>query len=249
MKGKLAAVLLIAIAALAAGVLAIASGGSADGAATPAAKPKKPIPFEQHDLFIEYNATDGDAGLQLNLDAENWKKFTLRDPRGRVLVNMTARGRLSHPPHGLSELFFEASEPPFTQVPFRRFKRLFPEGTYRFSGIAGNGRRMTGSDRLSHLIPGAPHVISPTRGAQVDPNGFRVSWDPVRSPAGVKIVSYQVTVKLGKRELSMYLPATATSVAIPGEFLEPGKPLEAEVLARESSGNQTITALPPFRTR
>src|SRR4249919_1632489 len=130
---KLTVVALLSFAALSAGTVAAVGGGSR-GAAIQSAQ-QKPIPFEQHDLFIEYNATDGDAGLQLNLDGENWKQFTLIDPKGNTLVNLHAQSRLSHPPNGLSELFFEASEPPFTEVPFSKFKRLFPEGVYRFRGL------------------------------------------------------------------------------------------------------------------
>jgi hypothetical protein len=91
-------------------------------------------------------------------------------------------------------------------------------------------------------------VTFPTAGAQVDPHGFAVTWAPVTRPAGVDIVTYQVIVDQGSRELSMYLPATATSATIPGEFLEPGTRVGLEVLARERSGNQTITEVPPFRT-
>jgi hypothetical protein len=47
----------------------------------------------------------------------------------------------------------------------------------------------------------------------------------------------------------MYLPPTATSVTIPAEFLEPGTKADGEILARERSGNQTITELPSFRTK
>ena len=66
---------------------------------------------------------------------------------------------------------------------------------------------------------------------------------------GVKIINYQVIVNQGDRELSMYLPPTATSATIPGEFLEPATETGGELLAREKSGNQTITAFPSFRTK
>lgn len=226
--------------------LASASGGSAaNGIARSSAA--KPIRFEQHDLYIEYNATAGDAGLQLGADAENWKRFTLYDTQGNVLIHIASRGRL-HDPSGLSELFLEASEPSFESVPFAVFKRRFPEGTYRFSGITNKGHTLVGSDHLSHLIPGAPIVTSPTEGALVDPNGFTISWEPVTKPVGVRIVTYQVIVNQGDRELSMYVPPDVTSVSIPGEFLEPGTETGGEVLARDQSGNQTITALPSFTT-
>ena len=248
MKRRIGAVLLVTAAALSVGTFVAVSGGASDAPGR-SVEAKKPIRFEQHDLFIEFNATDGDAGLQLNLDGENWKRFRLRDPKGRVLVDLGAHGRLSRPPNGLSELFFEASEPPFTEVPFGKFKRLFPEGTYRFTGVAGDGRRIVGSDHLSHLIPKAPRVTFPTKGAQVDPSNLKVSWEPVTSPAGVRIVSYQVIVSQGKRELSMYLPPSATSAGIPREFLEAGTRTGGEVLARERSGNQTISEIPPFKTK
>jgi hypothetical protein len=57
-----------------------------------------------------------------------------------------------------------------------------------------------------------------------------------------------VTVVQGDRDLDMELPGSATSASIPGQFLEPGTKSELEVLSREKSGNQTITAL-EFRTR
>lgn len=226
--------------------LASASSGHSrsDAAHSPMAKP---IRFEQHDLYIEYNATDGDAGLQLGVDAESWKRFTLYDTEGRVLIHVGSRGRL-HSPFGLSELFLEASEPSFAQVPFATFKKRFPEGTYRFRGVTDSGRKLVGKDQLSHLIPAPPNVTSPMEGALVDPDGFTVSWGPVTKPAGVRIVTYQVIVNQGNRELSMYVPPDITSVSIPGEFLEPGTKTGGEILARDVSGNQTITALPSFRT-
>jgi len=231
---------------LGAGGLASASSGRA-GNEVARVSANKPIRFEQHDLYIEFNATAGDAGLQLGADAENWRRFTLYDTAGKVLIQIGALGRL-HRPFGLSELFLEASEPAFADVPFNVFKRRFPEGTYRFKGVTMNGRTLVGSDRLTHLIPRAPRVTSPTEGAFVDPNGFTVSWDPVTKPVGVQIATYQVIINQGDRELSMYVPPDVTSVTIPGEFLEPGTKTGGEILARDKGGNQTITALPAFRT-
>jgi hypothetical protein len=242
-----AAVLLVTSAAVSAGGVAACGAGGASSRSAAAAT-REPLRFEQHELYIEYNATDGDAGLQLAADAEDWKRFELLDTNGRRLMDVHARGRLRRP-FGLSELFLEASEPPFRKVPFRIFKKRFPNGRYYFRGVAGNGRRMVGSDRLSFVVPAAPKVTFPTKGARVDPDGFKVSWEPVTGPAGVKIVTYQVIVNQGSRELSMYLPPSATSATIPGEFLEPARKTAGEILAREKSGNQTITALPRFTTK
>ncbi len=47
---------------------------------------------------------------------------------------------------------------------------------------------------------------------------------------------------IGKFGLSMYLPASVTSVAIPDGFLESGTAYNWEVLAIEESGNQTLSS-------
>jgi hypothetical protein len=248
MTRRRALVALLLAFVVAAATACASRGGSATNDPSAQAAKSKPLRFEQHELYIEYNATDGDAGLQLAADAEDWKRFTLLDTKGKVLIDVRAKGRLRRP-FGLSELFLEASEPPFGKVPFTRFKRRFPNGTYRFRGIASDGRRLAGADRLSFVVPAAPKVTFPTKAARVDPDGFKVTWEPVTRPRGVRIVTYQVIVNQGSRELSMYLPADATSATIPGEFLEPRTRTGGELLARERSGNQTITALPAFRTK
>ena len=208
---------------------------------------QKPIRFTRSDLFIEINATDGDAGLQMNLDGEDWRRLTLRDPRGRILMDVTGQGRLSG--YGLTGMTFESSEPPFDEVPFRRFRARFPEGRYTFSGTTVEGRRLIGSDRLTHDVPRRPVVLAPARNAVVDPAGLVMRWQPVTRPRGIRIVRYLVivTADADDRELSMDLPRNATSAAIPAEFLARGAEFRVEVLARERGGNQTITEV-AFKT-
>jgi hypothetical protein len=119
MRRRLWAVgLLLALAAVSGGVVAASGVGGTSGQSAAAAN-RTPLRFEQHELYIEYNATDGDAGLQLAADAEDWKRFTLLDTDGKVLIEVGATGRLRRP-FGLSELFLEASEPPFTRFHSRR---------------------------------------------------------------------------------------------------------------------------------
>jgi hypothetical protein len=47
----------------------------------------------------------------------------------------------------------------------------------------------------------------------------------------------------------MDLVPAVTSVAIPAAFFEPGAKYDLEVVARESSGNQTVTEVPFTTTR
>lgn len=225
--------------ALTGAVAGAVQAGSGDGGKAAA---RNAIEFEAHDLYIETNSTDRDAGLQLFLDGEEWRHFKLLDTNGDTMIDLNTKGKVRKV--GLSELFLEASEPSFDEVPLSKFKRQFPEGKYRFRGETPDGRKMVGADRLSHLIPDGPNLTFPTKDSTLDPDGFVVTWDPVTTPAGVDIVTYQVIVEQGKREFSMYLPGDATSGTIPGEFLEPDTKTAGEVLAREKSGNQTITQFP-----
>jgi hypothetical protein len=158
-----------------------------------------------------------------------------------------ARGRLRN--FALTELFFEPAEPAFDEFPFRRFKKRFPEGKYTWSGRTVVGRKLVGSDRLSHVVPDGPVITFPTPGAQVDPDGFTITWEPVTTPAGVEIVRYIVIVDQGSRSVELELDDSATSADVPGQVLEPGAEVGGEVLAKDRNGNQTITALPRFRTK
>jgi hypothetical protein len=87
MKRKVAAnvgavALLITFAAVSAGAVGAGGGGGVSGAATQAAKQMKPIQFEQHDLFIEYNASAGDAGLQMKSTERTGSGSSSSTPRG-----------------------------------------------------------------------------------------------------------------------------------------------------------------------
>jgi hypothetical protein len=242
MGRRVGVVALLAALAAAASAVAVAApgGGDASGRAK-----KKPIPYEINDLFIETNATDGDIGLQLLADVDEWDKFTLRDPKGRkLMMKAKTKGRLRG--WGLTELFWETAEPEFSEVPLREFKKRFPAGKYRFRGRSVDGRRIVGSDRLTHVIPAGPVITSPSKNEEVSANNLTVSWEPVTKPAGVDIVTYQVIIVQQPVEVvTLNLGADVTSVKIPSEALTPGAPdTKVEVLAKEKSGNQTISEVP-----
>jgi hypothetical protein len=232
-------VVLIGVAAASAAAVATAVDGGGE------ASKRKPIKYADANLFIETNATDKDIGLQLFADAEAWDSFKLFDPKGRVLMQKAStEGRLEG--WGLTEFFWETEEPEFSEVPVKKFKKRFPAGTYTFRGQTVDGRRLVGSDRLSHLIPAGPVVTAPTKGEVLDRANVVVSWEPVTKPAGVKIASYEVIIEQGERSLDVRLPPEVTSVSIPPEFFTPGAKALGEVLAKERSGNQTITSIPRF---
>lgn len=237
--------LLALLGAMAAIVAAFLATGSS---ATTARASAKPIKFAETQLFVELNSTDGDAGLQLELDGEPWAKVAIDGPDGRRILDITARGTLEG--YGLTALTFESSEPPFDKHPLQQFKKLFPEGVYPFSGTTVEGKEMRGAARLTHTFPAGPVVTAPTEDAVVPRDAVVIRWKRVNRPAGVKIVSQQVIVSADGPggTLDVELSPTPTSFTVPAEFLKPRSDYKVEVIAREKSGNQTITAV-PFRTR
>jgi Fibronectin type III domain len=230
MKRRLAAVALLPLAGVAA--------ASAQPDARPAAKP---VRLADATMIVEVNATDGDAGLQVFLDGDPWRSMRVFAPSGRKIVDVATKGRLKR--YGLTELFSESSEPPFDQFPLARFKRLFPEGRYRFAGTTIAGKRLVGSARLSHDIPDGPEITSPGAEATLPRDGVVAAWRPVAERNGVDITGYRAIVEREDplRVFNADLPASATSVTIPREYLEPGTDYKLEVQAIEASGNQTLT--------
>jgi hypothetical protein len=201
------------------------------------------VRLDEATMIVEVNATDGDAGLQVFLDGEAWRTMTVLRPDGREIIDIDTKSRLKN--YGLTELFSESSEPTFEEFPLKKFKRLFPEGKYGFDGTTIEGDRLVGKAKLSHDIPDGPNITSPADGATVAPDNVVASWVPVPQPAGVNIVGYRAIVEREDplRVFSVDLPASATSVTIPSEFLEPGIEYKLEVQAIEASGNQTLTEI------
>lgn len=199
-------------------------------------------------LKIEMNATDGDAGVQVFIDADPWKFMNIYDPYGKLVFRSFTRGRFAK--QGGTELFLESAEPNFSQLPLEEFLKRFPEGVYQFRGEGVGGETFVGAATFTHNIPAGPELVSPLEGgALVDPNNAVVTWKPVGPANGSPIVGYQVLIvhspsifpALPKIVLDVTMPATATNMTVPNGFLLPNTRYSWEVLAIEASGNQTLS--------
>jgi Fibronectin type III domain len=190
-------------------------------------------------IILEFNATDEDLGIQAFLGGPSWEVVEIVGPDGRKVFHVD-RGSLKE--LGMNELSFESEEPSLEDLPLEQFLALFPEGEYEFLGKTVEGDDMEGTATLTHDIPDAPVVVSPEKDS-VDPDNTVIKWNPVVSPAGIKIVGYQVAVEREDpfRALTADLAPTSTSFTVPADFLDPGTEYKFEVLAIEASGNQTIT--------
>ena len=128
----------------------------------------------------------------------------------------------------------------------------FPEGEYKFVAKSSKGGKQTiALATLTHVIPAAPEIIVPDVGALLPPLDLLViMWNPVNEDyfgsSDIEIASYQVLIEREMQEpkmiFSVDLPASATSVTVPAEFLEPDAVYKVEVIAIEVGGNKTVSA-------
>ena len=254
----------LAMALLLGGLAAVAVDARAgsDGRADVAAHADALVRLKDAKLNIEHNATDKDTGFQGFIDSEGWRRLDVRAPGGGRVLTLEGRGSLAK--LGLTELFFESVEPENGEVPIDEMLAKLPEGNYTISGPTqenGKSAGVThGTALLTHDIPAGPRLISPKENATVPTRGLVVRWRPVsRTITGepVKIIAYQLIIEkggephrhmIGKLGLSMYLPPSVTSIAVPNGFLEARTKYGWEVLAIERSGNQTLSS-GSFRTR
>ena len=218
---------------------------------------KEKMPFKDAEFFIEFNSTAIDTGVQVFLDGDNWKKVTISDPKDRTIFMV--RGKKTLGRLGLTELFFESVEPALSDLSLEDFMALFPEGDYKFKGITNDRIKLESEVEFTHVIPCGPEVS-----AEEEDGAVIIKWYPVEdvvAPAAtdaasevvcvdpedmhvdLEIVSYQVILESDEVEIHLIidLPGDATQLTIPPELIEPGACYQFEVLAKEESGNQTIT--------
>jgi hypothetical protein len=209
--------------------------------AAPVLAEREAIPFAAVEVFIEINDTDGDAGLQIFLDAEGWRQVTVLDSNGRRIADFRGKGGVAQ--QGITELALESAEPSFEEQPLEEFLERFPAGFYSFLGRTVEGDELYGVAELTHDLPDGPVIVSPEEGEEIDPGGFSVMWNEVVTPEGIQISGYQVIVEREDplRVLRVDLPGTATAVSVPAEFLEAETEYSVEVIAQEVSGNKTIS--------
>jgi hypothetical protein len=218
---------------------------AATPAPTRAGKPRTKIPFSDARIRIEVNATDGDSGLQVQLDAEEgWRWVHIFDPNGRLIFHVAGGGSVRKT--GLTELFFESAEPGFDELPLAEFLKRFPAGDYRVVGRTIEGDTLFSKATLTHAIPDGPVLLGPPNGSVQDPANTVISWEPVADPPGSQIVRYEVIVTQEEpappRVLDAVLTASKTSMTVPSAFLLPGGiEYKYEVLAIEAGGNQTLS--------
>lgn len=137
--------------------------------------------FDEFEVFIEINATDGDAGLQGKLDGDAWKLATVKGPwgpDGRAIFRFNPGGSLQK--QGISEIQWESDEPEFGEFSLDEFLYRFPAGTYTAWGWTVEGAWLRSVTELTHDLPAGPLVTSPEENGEVQGGvDLVVEWEEV----------------------------------------------------------------------
>jgi hypothetical protein len=219
-----------------------------------AARSQPTLRFAQAELFLELNDTDGDLGIHSCIDGDTWTNLEIEGPGEQPLLNLVSSGRLRG--QGLTQLSIESAEPPFDELPPADFFRRFPEGRYEIEGRTQDGRTITSTAVLSHVLAAPPDnvLISGVRAAEscdvpnlpmvVPP--VLIDWDPVTEShpdigkrGRVTISRYQLFVEREGVKLSLDLSPNVTEFEVPTAVTALGEDFKFEIIARTTARNNT----------
>lgn len=210
-------------------------------------------------LIIEFNATDDDIGVHGAFEDDGWRVLCISDPAGGPVLVVRPKSQLRR--LSMAGIFFESREPPADEFSFAELRNRFPEGEYEVRGRTFDGKLLVGTATFTHDVPAPPNITSPDIYAgpnraernPVSERGLTVRWDRVTETVDggpVDVSGYQVIVTdedfedpngFSRPIYDVHVPPNVRSLPVPARFLEAGRVYELEVLALETSGNQTIS--------
>jgi len=133
--------------------------------------------LDEAEVFIEWNSTDTDYGIQFFWDCSGFKNMKVRNTHGKLVLDIkTSRNVRAQ---GLTEGFFESVEPPSSELSMEEFMDRFPEGDYTFRGKGIEGEWLVGETELTHTLPAPPGNLYPAEDDEVSHEGFEAGFDPV----------------------------------------------------------------------
>ncbi len=226
------------------------------------------IPLDEANIFFELNHTDGDLGIHALIDGEGWKRLRIHDPHERRMLDIKVKGRLrrqglteiffesAEPP-------FESDDPEEDTLTPEEFFNRFPPGIYEIEAMTLDGEELEGESEITHVMPAPADgiLINGMAAAEncdaedlpeVASGPVTIDWDPVTSShpdlgasdPDIEIVAYQLVTEYedeneDEQVFSVFLPPSVTEMEVPAGFIELSEEFKFEILARESSGNQT----------
>ena len=204
--------------------------------------------LDEAEVYIEWNSTDTDFGIQFFWDSSGFENMTVKNEEGGTVLSVKTKKNVRQ--QGLTEGFFESVEPPSSVLPMDAFLARFPEGEYTFKGKSIHGGWLVGETEFTHVLPMPLTNMFPGDDEVVSHLGFTISFDPVTMDIdGNPLVPESYEVVFEKEDDDPILrtykvilaPSPNPSVSVPAEFLEPDTEYKLEVVTQEESGNRTIT--------
>ncbi|MDH3189918.1 MAG: hypothetical protein OEM39_04660 [Acidimicrobiia bacterium] len=266
-----AMILMVAAAACSTDASSSTSTGNSATTNTAAAEPEASCPrdgepLDTAKLYIEHNASDADTGVHGLFGGSAWHELCIWNPNGELIMVVDPRSALNE--LTVADLFFESREPPNDEYSIETLRAAFPEGQYMVGGTDFEGVARVGHAWFTHDIPARPTIVAPavasdeeTAGqALVGTQDLVVEWDQVTTTITgepLDVTGYQIIITKVDHDdpngwsrpvYDVHIGPGATSLSVPGDFLESGTVYELEILALEVSGNQTIT-VGFFKTR
>jgi hypothetical protein len=205
------------------------------------------IELDEAAVFIEFNHTDGDFGIQFFWDGDPWDRMNVEGPDGKSVLTVVARRSVQE--QGLTEGFFESAEPSKKVLSMEEFLGRFPEGMYQFSGETLEGDVLVGEAEFTHVIPAPPQNLWPAEGDRVRARMPLVaSFDAVTQdldggPLTPELYEVVVEAEDEVRIFSVVLEGDVArpKVTVPPEFLLAGTEYKLEVIVQAEGGNRTIS--------
>ena len=193
-------------------------------------KPKPISEFENAEIRVERNATDGDTEVVIFAKGgdEGFRYFTVRSPDRRHVVQFYG------PDPGQRELLFESPEPPGDAI-----LAAYPEGTYHFKGLAADGAWFAAAAQLSHDLPPQAVILSPQDEATIAPGPLLIQWSSVTGAAQV-LVELENESADPEQVLTYNLPPEATSFEVPAALMTPGSSYQLSIGTVGENGNRVF---------
>jgi hypothetical protein len=197
------------------------------------ARHPKPSEFENAEIRVEQNATDGDTEVVIFAKGgdDGFKHFRVSSPDRRIVV---ATFSLDRTVRGQRELLFESPEPPGEAI-----LAAYPEGRYRFDAVTHSGERFAGTARLSHELPPATVILSPADGASIPTGPLLIQWSPVPGAAQI-LLELENESADPEQALTFNLPADATSFEVPAALMAGGASYQLSIGTVAGNGNRVF---------
>jgi len=196
-------------------------------------KPPKQSEFENAEIRVEQNATDGDTEVVIFAKGgdDGFKHFRVGSPDRRIVV---ATFSLDRTVRGQRELLFESPEPPGEAI-----LAAYPEGRYSFDAVTHRGERFAGTARLSHELPPATVILSPADGASIPAGPLLIQWSAVPGAAQI-LLELENESADPERVLTFNLPADATSFEVPAALVSPAASYQLSIGIVAGNGNRVF---------